>query len=453
MSKLLISFQENNYHPDHPNAKLELQRIPNDANTIHFPLKKILFQDGDICIEIINNPTDNNQLLRTSHFIGIDWLTDEQDAAVYVYPKLEDLDYLNMFSSCLKHPIVAKHTKNLYEIKFNEPRIEMEQKDDRLTPLLVVHFLHLLKTIVRKGLKKSYYKVDRNLNSKIKGKVIISQTIKQNLLKNKLLKTFCQYDEFGFNGIENRLLKHTLLYVKKYLSIFPSHSDFSKDATQIFNYCLPAFHEVDEKIEIKSITGIKTNVFYKEYSEAIRLANLILKRFGYDIKNVEGQNNKVKIPPFWIDTAELFERYCEVQLRKIFSTKELRAGYDDKNIKAGFDIRPDFIVNNGLVIDSKYRTIYQKEKVWNDLKIKDDIEQLCMYSRNKEVRSHAKLDENQEPKIVFLYPITKDEIGLEKIRDLDTLKGTEYENEYFYEMFKIPIKLPTVQTIDKLNSV
>ena len=115
-----------------------------------------------------------------------------------------------MLFSALKHPEVAKHTEDLYEIKWKDSPIEISQQQDLLTPLLVVQYLSLVKEIVRKGLKKSYYKVERNLHAKVKGKVLISQTIKQNLLKNKPLHTYCSFDEFGLNNLENKLLKKAL---------------------------------------------------------------------------------------------------------------------------------------------------------------------------------------------------------------------------------------------------
>ena len=82
-----------------------------------------------------------------------------------------------MLFSCLKHPEVAQNTEGLFEIKFENPFIEIEQKQDLLTPLLVVQFLQVVKSIVRKGLKKSYYKVERNLNARVKGKVLVAENV------------------------------------------------------------------------------------------------------------------------------------------------------------------------------------------------------------------------------------------------------------------------------------
>ena len=83
-----------------------------------------------------------------------------------------------------------------------------------------------------------YFKVERNLNARIKGKVLVAQTLKQNIIKSRPTKTICQYDEFGFNCTENRILKQTLVFVQKYLALFP---DYSKLVSPVINYCYPAF--------------------------------------------------------------------------------------------------------------------------------------------------------------------------------------------------------------------
>ena len=195
----IIPFRENNYHPNFPDRNLHLQTFSEKFDWSNFQ-NAIFFKNINTsekkCIEIVEK-ADNTYLLHTSYFIGIDWLNKNKDVAVYVEPKLDSddikIDYMQMLISCIRNSEVASHMKNLYEIKFNEGFIEIEHRKDLLTPLLVVHFLNLLKIIVRKGLKKSYYKIERNLNSKIKGKVNISQTIKENILKNKPLKTVCEY--------------------------------------------------------------------------------------------------------------------------------------------------------------------------------------------------------------------------------------------------------------------
>src|SRR5690606_26627606 len=142
--------------------------------------------------------------------IGLDWI-ETNKSALYVVPKLnheaQEIDFIAMLLSSLKHEAVAKNLEELFVVKWHKPTIQITQKQDLLTPFLVVEFLSLLKQIVRKGLKKSYYKVEQNLQGRVKGKVQVAKTIKQNLVKNKSLYTYCAFDEFGIDNKENRLLK------------------------------------------------------------------------------------------------------------------------------------------------------------------------------------------------------------------------------------------------------
>ncbi|KAK3604966.1 hypothetical protein CHS0354_000630 [Potamilus streckersoni] len=370
----------------------------------------------------------NGKKIHTHYYVGIDWLI-ENELAVYVAPKLDDTakqtDYVKMLFSCLKHPEVAEHTKNLYEIKFDKSLIEIPQNQDLLTPFLVVQFLQLLKAIVRKGLKKSYYKVERNLDARIKGKVLVAQTIKQNVIKNKLTRTFCQYDEFGFNGVENRILKRTLIFVQKYLALFP---EFSKLASPIVGYCMPAFHEVDEHIDVRAMRGIFHNSFYKEYKEALRIALLILKRFAFNIKEVETQKDKtVKVQPFWINMSNLFELYVLGLLRDKYSNDIIIF-----QCKGTYGI-PDFLLKGEpkMIIDAKYKRIYQKD---NNYEI-DDIRQLSGYARDCEIVKKLVCTKDVVIDCLIIYPDQKAE---EKLSD--NLKNTPICG--FTKFYKMPIKLP-----------
>lgn len=396
------------------------------ALSIHFNKK-----EDCKCIEITQDSTSKK--LTSNFYIGTDWLI-KNEVAVYVAPKINDetqqTDYLKMLFSCLKHSDVAIHTKNLYDIKFDEPYIEIEQKQDLLTPLLVVQFLQLVKTVVRKGLKKSYYKVEHNLNARIKGKVLVAQTLKQNIIKNKLTKTFCQYDEFGMNCIENRILKRTLIFVQKYLALFP---EYSKLVSPVINYCLPAFYAVDEDIDLKTLKGITHNSFYKEYKETLILSSLILKRFGYNIKEIDTLNNKtIKVPPFWIDMPKLFELYVLGLLKdKYFNNIKFQI--------QGTYGQPDFVFvseNDKIIIDTKYKRKYQQEKYQAE-----DIRQLSGYARDTKILCELGYTKNEEQdKIIDCLIIYPDQNASEKL--CDNLKANEIKG--FTRFYKMAIKLPVI---------
>ena len=397
--------------------------------------KPILFLQNEkaVCFEV----NIHSEKIQTNYYIGVDWII-ERKKAIYIEPKLNNnsthqTDYLKMLFSALKHTEVAKHTDNLFEIKWDKTPIEIEQHQDLLTPLLVVQYLRLVKEIVRKGLKKSYYKVENNLYGKVKSKVLVSQTIKQNLVKNKPLHTYCSYDEFGFNGLENRLLKKALVFIQRYLPNIKNLQS-EKYIDEIFNYINPAFEFVSEEVNLHDIKHTKTNAFYKEYEEAIQLAKLILKRFGYNVSNT--QKNTRKTPPFWIDMSKLFELYVLGLLKDAYGTRIL---YGKNEAKLTYGL-PDYLITKEgekCIADAKYKSLYNKDGKYDI----DNVRQLSGYARDKEVFNKLGMDENQIIDCILIYPFP-----LEK-RDLKEFKINLTESVdigTFIKLKKIGVPIPIV---------
>ena len=388
------------------------------------------------CLKVI--PRGDKKGIELSYYVGIDWVNKEYNKAIYIQPKLNktanQTDYLQMLFSGLKHNGVVDYTNELFEIKWDDPQITIEQHQDLLTPLLIVQFLSLVKQIVRKGLKKSYYRVESNLYGKVKGKVLVGQTIKHNVLKNKNLNTYCQYEEFGLNGLENRLLKKALVFVQRYM---PAIANLNSTAftTALFNYINPAFEFISDEVNLNEVKQTKTNVFYKEYEEAIKLAKLILKRFGYNVNST--QDKKVKTPPFWIDMSKLFELYVLGLLKDSY-------GNEVKYQFQGNYGQPDFILTKQqIVVDAKYKTYYKHEfngqEQWQRDNIADDIRQVSGYGRDKKILNILCIKENQHliyvPKCLIVYPDQKK----------DTKIDNHIEIKEFVNVYKVPVLLPTIQ--------
>jgi 5-methylcytosine-specific restriction enzyme subunit McrC len=290
----------------------------------------------------------------------------------------------------------------------------------------VVQYLRVVQDIVRKGLKKSYYRVEQNLNSRVKGKILVSQTIKQNLLKNKPLKTFCTYDEFGINGLENRLLKKALQFVRSYIPMIKI-KDSEKFTSEIFIYIMPAFELVSEDISLNEIKHSKINAFYREYEEGIRLAKLILKRFGYNITNT--QQTKVKIPPFWIDMSKLFELYVLGLLKDRFGN-DVIYHFSTRGNELDFLLKAK---DYKMVVDAKYKPKYEFGKEHSDMR------QVSGYARLNRVYEKLNKPINEVIDCLIIYP--NQDIGNIEIKTTD-LRSSKIEN--YNSMYKVSIKLPTI---------
>ena len=425
MFKLLNNqlFSEHHNYPH--GVTIHAEEVPN------LPLKVNFRGNEDAtCFEI-----DLNRTLSTSYYIGVDWVTP--DRIIYVEPKLNvessQTNYLQMLLTALEHPDVFLHCGELFEIKFDKPHIEIDQTKDLLTPLLVIQFLRVVQEIVRKGLKKSYYKVEQNLYCRVKGKLLVSKTISQNIVKNKNLHNYCSYDVFGFDGLENRLIKKALLFSQHYLPIINASTEKDK-LMNVFNYILPAFEGVSDDVDLSEIKQTKFNAFYKEYSEAIRLSKLILKRFGYNITNAQNAEI-IKTPPFWIDMSKLFELYVLGLLKDKFDNKvtyHFSTNYQEL----------DYVINAGdikMVVDAKYKVKYL------DSYRTEDIRQVSGYARLESVYKELEKDEKEIIDCLIIYPDQQCEAI-----DFTTTDFSKLDKiKHFVGFYKLAVKLPMINDVIK----
>ena len=374
--------------------------------------------------------------LQAGYYVGVLWLIKQQKY-VHIAPKMNcreesvEIDFLKMLLDIYTADIEEKDTQDLIKIYWDEPPITIEQQKDTLTPFLMVQILLLLKRIVRKGLKKSYYTVEENLNSRIKGKIQLGKHLKQNVFKNKLTSHVCRYQEFGMDSLENRFLKKVLQFIISFKNTHPNYfAGNDKSICELITYCSPHFELISEEINIENIKKLTTNTFFKEYEEAIRIGKHILKRFSYNI--TETTQQKVTIPPFWIDMPKLFELYVYKKLQEQFGGREevlyhFIADYTEL----------DFLLDTPeykMVIDAKYKPIYE------DSRVIDDIRQVSGYARLTKVYERLGLENSNELiDCLIIYPSLEENKEL-NFKKLDTIKG-------YAKIYKQSISIPLITNL------
>lgn len=389
--------------------------------------RMFLGQNGKYCFLLIKNEI-HEICLRTFYYVGVDWINPEQ-LAIYVKPKFDadskETDYFFLLNKILGNPHLNNHIEGLFEIFPNEPLIQIEQKQDIITPLIVYQFLTVLKEIVRKGLKHTYYKVDENLQNKVKGKILVTETIKRNDLKAQFAKTVCRYQVFGINGNENRLLKKAIQFIRLYQS--NPKSGIGNWTQPMLSYVDPAFLNVSDNISIHYVKHGLFNPFYQEYKEAIDLAKLILQRFGFSISETYNTDH-IKIPPFWIDMSRLFELYVLTLLKDSFGNEvEYHVSIATNEL--------DFLLKENeyqMVIDSKYKR-YSTSSI-----NKNDAWQVSAYARLNSVYNILNRKNDKLIDALIIYPDPKvQRTTLNKI-DLDCkVQDPNYKN-----LYKLALKIP-----------
>ena len=252
-----------------------------------------------------------------------------------------------------------------------QPHIKAPELQSVLSPLIVVHFLSVVRAIVQGGLKKDYIQREENLK-KVKGHISVLRHERTNVLRKRPNKVFCRYQEYSVDIPENRLLKKALNFVRQLLQTFP-HSESRSSLEHTLNQCLSAFAHVSDEIEVWELKHLKHQKLFRTYSEAIRLAQIILRRYDYSLTNI--QSSEEDCPVFWLDMPLLYEHYVLGLLREAYEDQIL---YQAKG-STGY---PDFIcLDPRLVIDTKYiPSLGSKSKISSDI-----IRQLAGYARDRKL--------------------------------------------------------------------
>ena len=435
----LIQLREQ-FMSDTPLPQSDIDKIlpfMEDKKEISFTVKRGRDKNAN-CLSLY---CDNDEIRATdSYFVGLDWL-HENEIAIQVNPKMNDnfeIDYIKMLNEALCEQNNFDHLSDLITIKFNKPSILIDQHQDLLSIFLLSEYISILYRIVRKGLKKSYYTLDANLSNKIKGRILSGKNIHSNLSKGKIINNYCRYHVYDIDSKENRILKKALYFCDQRLSLY-GHTFDSKSLQNKIRFIKPYFTNVKKDISIKDIKTIQKNPVFKEYNLAIEFAQLILRRFSYNISKYG--NKAIPTPPFWIDMSKLFELYVFQKLKQVFPIKN-EITY---HVKAHYQ-ELDYLANPGgwsnpYIIDAKYKPRYKNQ---GGITL-DDAREVSGYARLSDIYHKLGLDENNAPpiKCLIIYPDQDADENFNFTRFSEPLfpKITGY-----IRFYKIGIRLPVIQS-------
>jgi len=378
----------------------------------------------------LNNEFDNKW--RFSYYIGLDYLDDENTIAVHVKPKIENLDYWKMLHDCLKCPEAACHASKIYDIRINKPFIEPPQNEktrNSFILLIMHHYLILLAELIKKPMVKSYVGKRENLKSKIKGKILLSEHIKKNISNRRHYRIMCAFDEYSVDCLANQLLHSAYKICMEY----KNRSFDEKISFSDYNYIESFFRNISYIENLFETSKIKTNPLYIEYKDALYLAKIIFQLKAYN-ESTSSKKEFKKIPPYIIDMSMLFEVYTLYRLKE----SKLDIGYQ----KQGNYGKVDFVeYGDKLIIDTKYKTIYNDEINNKDNYRIEDIRQIAGYARDinllKDLYGAAGWEE-KIPECIIIYPvISKSEDCIAKV---DFKKKEPIKQ--FHKFYKYGISVP-----------
>ena len=398
--------------------------------------------------------------LKAHYYIGASWFIKDKCAFV-VKPKV-DVDYIKLFMTALElnSENEAAYFSKYYYIDFEKPAIKTNALDNVITPLLILHYISLLRHLVSRGLKKGYVVREENLQSKIRGRILLQRHLTKNVFAKREDRVFCRFQEFTEDIPENRILKKALSFSVCFINQLPSFKSHLQELTPQLSMIGSAFENVSEDVTIAQVAKVNAGKIFRRYEMAIKVAKLILRHFDYSIDKTADFKREVR--PFCIDMPRLYEMYVLSLLRRAFP------GQIRFQEKGSHGTQVDYIKiseNEKLIIDAKYKPKYSE----GDKGIVDDVREISGYARDEKILNalgwNAKLESekgNFFPKCLIVYPDPKTTFANgfkngDKVDDGDMnpaiggfrKDGILNDKEHvriipgFKEFYKIAIPLPT----------
>lgn len=334
--------------------------------------------------------------LQVSYYIGADWLV-EKELALVVLPKIEKIDFMQMLLCALSadRQEEVDYFAKCYGIETNQPTIETDADQSYLTPILLIHYLSLVERVVKYGLRKDYCMVENNLKGKIKGHLLLQQHLRQNVMMKREDMTYCRYQVYTEDIPVNRLLKRALVFAQRMLNeCMAGHVSYTVLHVRM-NRAMAAFARVSDDVELSEVRYVPQNAMYRHYSEAIKVAKMILRRYDYSMSNISKANHAT--PPFWIDMSRLYEMYVLSKLREEFGHEILFQvpGYGKSKV--------DYVhTREKLILDAKYKPQYAD----SNSGMLDDVREISGYARDRKILKTLGVDnEDKEVKCVIIYPV------------------------------------------------
>lgn len=366
----------------------------------------------------------------SSYFIGI---TEINGQHIEVLPKLENLDFMSLFSFALLYQPSAEYFSTCYGINWNKEIIASTELYNVLTPLLVMQYLNKLDKLVGKGLKHDYVRVEENLHSKIRGKVRPIANWRNNVLKKKEDFFYCQYQVFSADIPINRLLKKALDISLLLLGNVRSRSH-NMTGLSFFSSKLKlidAFRNIGSEVRPESVRNTKFDKLNMYYAEAIMLAKCIIRHQENSL--TDGSGNK-QVPLFWIDMSRLYEIYVLGLLQTHYPGQILF------QVKGSYGTQCDYLhLGEGIVLDAKYKlwySSYNGRRSHVDSMIAD-VREISAYARDERFLKIMNND-IKSPICIIVHP---DEEG--------TTLGTELSKsvmnckiEGYKDFYRLGIDLP-----------
>ncbi len=256
----------------------------------------------------------------------------------------------------------------------------LKKRNNTLLDLYFEKFIKEVENLLRKGLVKKYRNKSGNLSA-LKGRLIFSKNIQQNLIHKERFYTNHQHYDY-----EN-LINQVLLKALRILSIISGTLLKDKIKKLIFNF--PDINEIE--ISKSSFDNISLNRKTEKYNDALNIAKMIILNYSPDIS--KGEENMLAL---LFDMNDLWEKYIYSVLKRNENKTYTVNYHKRKKFWKTRYVEPDIVLemnNETFIIDTKWKIVSTTKPSLEDLK------QMYVYNMYWNA-----------PKSMLLYPLNEDKL-------------------------------------------
>ena len=314
-----------------------------------------------------------HKAVKFSEYVGVIQI---DDIVIEVLPKVDNTEEdESLWQKVLID--MLKATKKLNVQNVGEANIS--KQNIHLLDIYFEWFLNEVRSLIRQGLIKKYYKQTDNVKA-LKGKLEFSGHIQKNLIhKERFYTTHQVYDK---DHLLHQVLNQALNIIE----------DLSK-GTYLFSKCKTVQLDFPETNYInctsKTFDKIKYNRKNAPYETAIEIARIIILNYAPNVTS-----GSERLLALLFDMNVLWEEYMLVKLKEAFKESEYKVlGQRKKKFWNGITIRPDIVISNKtetFVIDTKWKNNKNNKPSTQDLRQMyvyndywDSLKSLLLYPANK----------------------------------------------------------------------
>ena len=290
--------------------------------------------------------------IKVQNYVGVVLLSD--GTQIEVLPKIElgnDEEYDESQTRRVFLSMLQCMDEDLFKT------LDVANLDTAKTPLFEVFisiFLDYVRQLAKKGLKSNYIYTEENLST-FKGKLLVAQNIRQNLVHQE--RFYVCFDEFKLNRPENRIIKSTLLFLNR-------KSKLQKNVAEI-RKLLMNFELVDPSVNIDSdFSKVSIDRNTKDYTTILSWARIFLQRKNFSTFSGQTSAQSILFP-----MEKVYESFVAKKLKKVINQKEewsewiLKIQASGKNLfdePQKFKLKPDLLLSNAetaIVLDTKWKRL------------------------------------------------------------------------------------------------